>query len=221
MSRMEENGAGYKLMHLPLILHVSYQGFQSEKSQIFSILTISVQKMSRHCCWKCSDHEGIVFIVCIFTSPEANQSHVLPTASLSFALVAFYSSFTSRRSSPFHLSCNGVQHSWNATQLWDWVCRSVETWISPRQVCGMLVLSPLLHSPILLPQCWGLSTWVPASLATHSNKLPPLTLCNYRSNSVDVKVEVTWSILQLWSQRWFWSRVNNMHNSKNILLNEK
>lgn len=29
-------------MHLPLILHVSYQGFQSEKSQIFSILTISL-----------------------------------------------------------------------------------------------------------------------------------------------------------------------------------
>lgn len=42
MSRMEENGAGYKLMHLPLILHVNYQGFQSEKSQIFSILTISL-----------------------------------------------------------------------------------------------------------------------------------------------------------------------------------
>lgn len=42
MSRMEENGAGYKLIHLPLILHLSYQGFQSEKSQIFNILTISL-----------------------------------------------------------------------------------------------------------------------------------------------------------------------------------
>lgn len=78
-----------------------------------------VQKKSQHCCWKCSAHEGIVFIDCIFTSPEASQSHVLPNASQPFALAAFYSntSFTARTSSPFHLPCSGVQHSWSAAFL--------------------------------------------------------------------------------------------------------
>lgn len=33
-------------MHLPLILHLSYQGFQSEKSQLFNILTISLFRKS-------------------------------------------------------------------------------------------------------------------------------------------------------------------------------
>lgn len=131
-----------------------------------------VHKMSQHCCWKCSAHEGVVFIACIFTSPEANQSHALPNASSSFALVAFYSnsSITVRTSSPFCSPCNGVQHSWNATR-WDWVCRSMETWISPRQVCGTLGLIPLLHCPFFLHQCWGLSTSVSTWLVPHTSKL--------------------------------------------------
>lgn len=161
-------------MHLHLILHLSYQGFQSWKEPALQHPHYPfVQKTSQHCCWKCSAHEVVVFIDCIFTSPKANQSHLLPNASLSFALVAFYSnsSFPARRSSPLHLPCNGVQHSWNATQWWEWACMSVETWISPRQVCGKLVLIPLLHCPFSFTSVGGLSASVATWLATRRSKL--------------------------------------------------
>lgn len=54
------------------------------------------------------------------------------------------------------------------------------------------------HSPSPLLRVIHLS----ASLTCHPQQqtLPPLPLCNYRSNSVDVKLEVSQSVLQLWSQ---------------------
>lgn len=163
-----------------------------------------VHKMSQHCCWKCSAHEGVVFIACIFTSPEANQSHALPNASSSFALVAFYSnsSIRVRTSSPFCSPCNGVQHSWNATR-WDWVCRSMETWISPRQVCGTLGLIPLLHCPFSFTSAGGYPLQCqPGLFPTPANSAPwSSPLCNHRSNSVGVKIEISWSILQFCFQK--------------------
>lgn len=47
--------------------------------------------MPQHCFGKCCANQGIVFKDCIFTSPETNQSQVIPDASLYFDLIAFYS----------------------------------------------------------------------------------------------------------------------------------
>lgn len=215
ISRMKENGAGDKWLQLPLILHLSYQGFQREKNQLFNILPISLFRKC-HSTVVGNAHEGTVFTGCIFTSPEANQSHALPNASLSFALVAFYSnsSFTARASSPFHLPCNGVQHSWNATQWWDWVCRSMETWISPRQVYGMLVLIPLMHSP-LSPSPVMADVHFRANLACHPQQQTLLPGAAHPATTGETVWMLRWKLAgQCFCygsrRRWLWSGVNTV-----------
>lgn len=160
-----------------------------------------VQKKSQNSRWKCSAHEGIVFIDCIFTSPEASLSN----ASQPFALHAFYSNsnFTAGTCSPFHLLCNGVQHSWNATQWCNRVCslwrpesvqdKFVACWCSSHSCIPPFSFVsaggyPLQCQPVLPP-------------TTANSALCSSLLCNYRSSSVDVRIEVSWSILQLWFQK--------------------
>ena len=157
-----------------LTLHLGYQGFQSEKrGGLQHVYHLSIRQMPEHCCWKCCANQGIVFKDCIFTSPETDQSQVIPDASLYFDFVAFHSncSFTVETASPLLLSCNGVQHSQRTIQQWDWACRSVETLISLSQGCGMPVLLLLVHYLFLLHQCWQLSSYMASWLATSNSKL--------------------------------------------------
>lgn len=182
-----------------------------------------VQKMSQHCCRKCSAREGVIFIDCIFTSPEANQSHVLPNASLSFA---FIPTPASQLEHLVHSTCPAMVHSIPEMQH-SHGTESAGPW-RPESVQDKFVA------------CWCSShSWIPpfsfsagGYLLQCQPGLPPTAgnsafwsspLCNYRSNSMDAKMEVSWSMLQLWFQKEValeWSQ-HCAHNSKNILPNEK
>lgn len=79
----------------------------------------------------------------------------------------------------------------------------METWIRLSQACSMPDLLPRLHSPFLLHQCWGYPVmWQAGLLPAAANFAPwSSSLCKYGSNSLGVKLEVSWSILQLWFQK--------------------
>lgn len=79
----------------------------------------------------------------------------------------------------------------------------METWISLSQACSMPDLLPRLHSPFLLHQCWDYPVmWQAGLLRAAANFAPwSSSLCKYGSNSMGVKLEVSWSILQLWFQK--------------------
>lgn len=204
MSRMGENGAGDKWMHLPLILNLSYQGFQREKNKLFNFLTISLFRKC-HSTVVGSAHNGIVLIDCIFTSPEENQSHVFPTLHYHLLWLPF---ITTPASQLEHLvpstwpamvcSIPEMQHNDRTESAGPWRPESVQDkfmacWCSSHLCISLFSFTSaggylLQYQPGLPPTAASSAPW-------------SSPLCNYRSNSMDAKMKVSWSMLQLWFQK--------------------
>lgn len=189
-------------MHLPLILHLSYQGFQSEKSQLFNILTISLFRKSHSTLVGSAVLMKALYLQTVFSQVQRQVFPMLPNHLL---CLPFIPTPTSQLEHLVHSTCSAmvcsipeVQHNDGTESAGLWRPESVQDkfvacWCSSHSCIPPFSFVsaggyPLQCQPGLPP-------------TTANSALCSSLLCNYRSSSVDVRIEVSWSMLQLWFQK--------------------
>lgn len=193
-------------MHLSQILHLNYQGFQSENSQLFNILTVSLSRKSHSTVAGSAVLMKSLYLQIMFSQLQ-RQISLMSFPILHYHLLWLPCILTpaSQLEHLVHSICPAtvcsipeMQHNDGIDSSGPWRPESVQDkfvacWCSSHSCIPLFSFTSA--GGYALPCQPGL----PLAAANSAPCISPL--CNYRNNSVDVRIEVSWSILQLWFQK--------------------